>query len=329
VVIGEQGPALERFRRHCHSIQVLGVDISNDAKVWLALRHAAREGYDAAFLFDLAKFPVLSSALRRSAARQIVHVGNPVSNRTAERWKQQLRSWLFRPAQALRLAANSLHTLRSVTGHPFYGRFPARASLNCVAIPERAVRLRERCDPVRVGMVARLDAIKDHATLIRATGMLLRQGVETSCELIGRGDLEKDLRDLAAAENVLTNGRVVFTGWLSDVGQALARWDIFVFSTTAREGFGNAAAEAMAHGLPCLFTDVAPCHEVGGDAAAYVRPADPAALADGIVGLARDPARRRALGLAARTRAQACFDAGRKLEDFLSLAFDPTLPGPR
>lgn len=323
VVTGRAGPALARFRSHCDATQVLGTDISNDLEVWRALRQATRDGHNAAFVFNLAKFPVLSNALRRATPRQVLHVGNPVGSTSGERWKQQARSWVFPPSPGLRLAANSLHTLRSVQSHPFYGRFPARASLNCVSVPEQAVTLRARCEPIRVGMVARLDAIKDHATLIRATGLLARRGLAVTCELVGRGATEDELRRLAQSDGLPANGQVIFTGWLADVGQALSRWDVFVFSTTPREGFGNAAAEAMGHGLPCLFSDVGPCREVGGDAVGYVPPGDAPALADAIAALAANFDRRRALGGAARARAQATFAPQRKLADFLSLAFAP------
>lgn len=321
VVIGDAGPMLPRFEEHCDAIRILGVNISNDFATWNALRTLPGV-FDAAFIFNLAKFPVISNALRRLAPRQVLHVGNPVGSTAAERWKQQLRSWLFPPSTGLRLAANSQHTLRSMQSHPFYGRFPAQVSLNCVNVPAQAVALREDCDTVRVGMVARLDAIKDQATLIRATALLLKRGVPTQCELVGRGDTEEELRRLAAREGLMENGHVVFTGWLNDVGQALERWDIFVFSTTAREGFGNAAAEAMGHGLPCLFSDVGPCREVGGETVLYVPPGDAEALADRIVELAGDVARRRALGEAARRRARECFAPARNLADFLRIAFD-------
>jgi len=137
---------------------------------------------------------------------------------------------------------------------------------------------------------------------------------------VGRGPTEDRLRTLAQEEGLVENGSVVFTGWLDDVGQALARWDLFVFSTTAREGFGNAAAEAMALGMPCILTDVGPSREVGEDAVSYVPPRDASALADCIEALAADAGRRRTLGHLARTRAQACFGAERKLADFLSLS---------
>lgn len=318
LVLGSEGPALSRFRAHCDVIQVLNANVHSDLDLQKRIRAALKSEYDFAFLFAVAKFPVLSNALRRAVPRQILHVGNPAGATWQERWKQQIRNWLFPCSAGLRLVANSRHTLESLQAHPFYRRFSLHVSLNCVRVPERPVVLRESCQPIRVGMVARLDPIKDHATLIRAVGLLRERGVGIECELLGRGALEDELK-LLAVDLRLADGAVRFSGWSADVEDALRRWDIFVFSVTVREGFGNAAAEAMAFGLPCILTDVGPCREVGGDAAAYVPPGDPEALADRIAELAADAAQRRRLGAAAHEHAGKQFRAERKLGEFLSI----------
>jgi len=72
------------------------------------------------------------------------------------------------------------------------------------------------------------------------------------------------------------------------------------------EGFGLPVLEAMACGAPVLTTRRLSLPEVGGDAAVYIEP-DPASIAEGLRELLGDPARRRALGEAARARA-ALFD---------------------
>jgi glycosyltransferase involved in cell wall biosynthesis len=318
VVLGGEGPALPRFRPHCRSIQTLNADLRNDLQIHRRLRAAARPGHDIAFLFSTGKFTVLSHALRPVVSHQILHVGNPAGSSLQERWKQQVRCWLFPPAPGLCLIANSQYTLGSLRAHPFYRRFPLRVSLNCVRVPEGPAHLREQCAPVRIGMVARLDYIKDHATLIRAVGLLKREGVSVECELVGEGPMEGRLRQLAAAEGLAPGEAVTFAGRQDDIGSALRRWDIFVFSTSAQEGFGNAAAEAMAYGLPTILTDVGPSREVGADAVAYVPPANPGVLAQTIRTLAKDFGRRRELGTAARERARRHFSARRKLDDFLA-----------
>jgi glycosyltransferase involved in cell wall biosynthesis len=48
------------------------------------------------------------------------------------------------------------------------------------------------------------------------------------------------------------------------------------------EGFGLPVLEAMAMGIPCVATDLAPMREVSGGAALHVRPGDVAALGDAL-----------------------------------------------
>jgi glycosyltransferase involved in cell wall biosynthesis len=74
------------------------------------------------------------------------------------------------------------------------------------------------------------------------------------------------------------------------------------------EGFGFPAAEAMASGLPLVSTRGGALAEVVGDAGVLVPVADPAALAGAVNALLDDPARRQALGRAARERVLECFN---------------------
>ncbi len=73
------------------------------------------------------------------------------------------------------------------------------------------------------------------------------------------------------------------------------------------EGFGFPAAEAMACGLPLVAARGGALPDLVGDAGVVVPVADAPALADALGGLLADPARRAALGSAARERVQARF----------------------
>ena len=68
------------------------------------------------------------------------------------------------------------------------------------------------------------------------------------------------------------------------------------------EGFGLSVLEACATGTPVVASDIPPHREIGGDAARYAPPDDPAALAEAIIAALEDDdrarARRRATGLA-------------------------------
>jgi glycosyltransferase involved in cell wall biosynthesis len=85
--------------------------------------------------------------------------------------------------------------------------------------------------------------------------------------------------------------------------------DLFVLSSR-HESQAMVVCEAAAAGVPTVGTAVGVVGDLAPDAAVAVRPGDPAALADAIVELLRDPGRCRQLGERARQRANREYDAG-------------------
>ena len=118
--------------------------------------------------------------------------------------------------------------------------------------------LRPPGDARRVLMVARLDPIKDQATLLRAFAAAHQPGWEL--QLVGEGPDRARLEALAAELGLDSNQ--VFLGRRSDIPELLGKADLFAFSTTHAEGFGIVLIEAMAAGLPILASDVPACREV-------------------------------------------------------------------
>jgi glycosyltransferase involved in cell wall biosynthesis len=109
----------------------------------------------------------------------------------------------------------------------------------------------------------------------------------------GEGPLLEELR--MEASDLVAAGIVRFTGYVEDLPELMKRSDIF-FMPSSWEGFGIAAVEAMASGLPVVASDVPGLSEVvGSDAGILVDPSDTVSMADALRSLLRDPSR--ALGM--------------------------------
>jgi UDP-glucose:(glucosyl)LPS alpha-1,2-glucosyltransferase len=116
------------------------------------------------------------------------------------------------------------------------------------------------------------------------------------------------LRPKAAAAGV------AMPGWRphGEVIAAMARAAIVVVPSRWAEPFGLAALEAMACGAAVLASRRGGLPEVVGEVAVPIDPEAPEQIAEAIVALAADPARRVILGEAGRRRA-AAFDVGRAI----------------
>ena len=74
---------------------------------------------------------------------------------------------------------------------------------------------------------------------------------------------------------------VIFTGFVSDDQlKALYSHALFLAYIPLYEGFGFPPLEAMSHNTPVLLSDIPPLHEVAGNAAIYVNPQNPTAIAE-------------------------------------------------
>lgn len=129
---------------------------------------------------------------------------------------------------------------------------------------------------------------------------------DVSLILVGHGPRLADLQALARRLGV--DARVRFATNVSDdeLPLYLRAADLFVFPSENRlEGFGLAVAEAMASGLPVVIADMPGVREViePGVEGLLVEPLIAHDLGDRIRELLYDPARRAAMGAAARKRA--------------------------
>jgi glycosyltransferase involved in cell wall biosynthesis len=136
-------------------------------------------------------------------------------------------------------------------------------------------------DAILVGLVARLDPIKDHPTFIRAAGQVARDDPSVRFVCIGGGPGQ--YRDTLArlADDVGLAQRLDWAGQVADVAPAYSALDVAVSSSTG-EGFPNVVLEAMACGVQCVVTDVGDSAFIVGDTGWVCRPSDPQDLARAI-----------------------------------------------
>lgn len=138
-------------------------------------------------------------------------------------------------------------------------------------------------DEIAVGVLARLDPMKDHATFLHAASIAAKKRRNLRFFCIGEGCLAAPLKALADQLNFAD--KLKFTG-AADPVAALNAIDIACSSSAFGEGFSNSIAEAMSCGRPCVVTRVGDSAAIVEDRTAIVPPGDPEALAAAIVAMA-------------------------------------------
>jgi glycosyltransferase involved in cell wall biosynthesis len=136
-------------------------------------------------------------------------------------------------------------------------------------------------DTVLVGLVGRLDPMKDHRTFLEAAALVAREDPATRFVCVGGGapDEAAELRKLADEYRI--GPRVTWAGECDDMPDVYNALDI-ACSASSGEGFPNAIGEAMACGVPCVVTDVGDSAILVGNTGIVVPPNDPQALAEGL-----------------------------------------------
>jgi len=148
-----------------------------------------------------------------------------------------------------------------------------------------------------IGIVGRLDPIKDHATLFQAFAALHSRHSETRLLVIGDGPERTRLEALAGVG-------VQFLGNRLDVAAVLQALDVFVLPSL-NEGISNTILEAMATGLPVVATNVGGNPELVQDGVTgiLIPSSDAPALSAGLLNYVTNPALRQAHGQQGRARA--------------------------
>lgn len=167
---------------------------------------------------------------------------------------------------------------------------------------EAAAQTRERNAPLTLVVPGRLVTEKGHADLLDA--LKTAELPPYRLHFLGGGPLHETLEAQARMLNIPleTSGVIPHDRFLAELAQA----DICIVPSR-HEGFGIAAAEAMALGIPTITSNAGGLQEVVGDAGLVVPAGDINGLVEAIALLAADPEKRRILAERARARIAAHF----------------------
>lgn len=168
-------------------------------------------------------------------------------------------------------------------------------------------------ETIVMGIVARLDPIKNHAGLIKAFNRVHKKNPHTCLLIIGEGPERPKLEKISSS-------RVLFLGNRSDVCNLLKCIDIFILSSF-NEGISNTILEAMASGLPVIASDVGGNPELvkDGENGFLVPPHDYEQMADRIVKYIAEPHLVELHGKTGREQAVRNFSIASMVNDYESV----------
>lgn len=168
-----------------------------------------------------------------------------------------------------------------------------------------------------IGTVAALRPEKNLARLVRAAGLLHREGVPLRLVVIGDGPERPALEALAAELGL--GGAVRFAGHVPDPAAAYRAMDLFALSSDT-EQMPFSVLEAMASGLPVASTDVGDVRMmVAPENRDHVAALTPEALAGALRPLLGDAVLRARLGAANRRKAERDYDEEAMFATFAAL----------
>jgi glycosyltransferase involved in cell wall biosynthesis len=176
---------------------------------------------------------------------------------------------------------------------------------------------------LRLITVGRLvPSVKGQDVVLRAMKICIASGLDLTCTFVGAPD-PADPGTLTSlqklAEELQIADRALFLGSREDVPELLKEADIFVLASR-REGFGLAALEAIAAGLPVILSRVGGLAELieHDRTGLYFDEGSEEALAGCIMRLADDPAMAEAIAASAQRDVQR-FDISRTRQLYSSL----------
>ena len=233
-----------------------------------------------------------------------------------------------------------------------FGCLKGFSAIRCVAestaakVRERVAPVPVRCIPVPVAMVrspaaaeeprarsvlyvGRLAEAKNLFRWLEAAAVVHQRAPDVTFDIVGDGPLRPAL--VRYASRLKLAARVHFHGTLGhDRLRSLYAKSSLLLMTSSHEGFGRVAVEAAAHATPTVATAVTGLDEIveDGRSGFVVRSPDPEHLAAAALRVLSDPAERRTLGEAARTRVHQRYDPEQLAREWVAFLVSVCRRGP-
>jgi glycosyltransferase involved in cell wall biosynthesis len=219
---------------------------------------------------------------------------------TIGRWQERGTHWLYRNVPFWTVSESTAVALRA-TGVRHVNVWPN--GIDTVALDRPAEK--STAEPWRLICVSRLAPNKriDHG--LRALKVLLDSGARATLTVVGTGECESELQQLAQSLGIAA--QVEFTGRLTETEKDDRLRDAhLLLHTSLREGWGLNVTEANAMGTPAVVYPVGGLVDstVHGETGVVVNAETPAALAAGVRAALRDEGDYRAMCRRALERAR-------------------------
>ena len=178
--------------------------------------------------------------------------------------------------------------------------------------PEEKTKVREKykipLENTVVGIVARLEPVKNHELFLKAMQKVLKNNKNVSVLIVGSGTQEEKIRSMAVQLNI--SDKVIFTGYLDNITEVMNIIDINVLTST-KEALSLSLIEGMFLKKAAVTTDSSgPCEVVeNGKTGIVVENFNDELLAEAISKLVNDKQLCELMGIAGEKRAQELFSA--------------------
>jgi len=184
---------------------------------------------------------------------------------------------------------------------------------------------------IAIGIIARIVKVKNFNLFVDVVELVQKKTTKKLVFfVIGDGYLKKDIQkqltnksiSWSDAENETKNTSVIFTSWISNIGDAIASLDIVIL-TSNNEGTGLSLAESQYCGKPVVATNVGgvPDTVIDGKTGFLVPSNNVNDFTEKLLLLIEDDKKRTEMGIAAKEFAMNTFAKKREVNDLASLYY--------